>query len=481
MTFGADGDVATLMPGEVGLAGDRLIALGIYDPLMSYDDDNKLVPYLAKSLEASDDLLTWDMELNSGVVFHDDTPLNAESVVKHFNRLKDPATACSCLDTVQIIESMDMPDGPTGLRVVFRLAAPTVAFGETLSGSSGYIESPTAIDKDPEGFNTKPVGSGPFVLTELARSERVVLTKWAKYWKQDAAGNQLPYLDKLTVIPIPDPSQQLNALKTGDVQMFGTPQSNIVKQAEDDGFAAQRVSGSGSTMIMLNNSKPPFNDVKARQALAYAIDKSVINERVYDGVQVESHSLFAVDSPYYNENAGTPEYDPDKAKALVDELGGLEFTLECIPEQGQGFLEIVKAQGEAVGMKISLKTQEKAAFVDRLFGKGGDYEAACFANAIFIEPDQIRPSLTTGDAQNLSFYSNEEVDRLLDEGRKTAVFEERKAAYDKVQEIIGEEIPSITLVYPLFGNVYDKTKVGPPPKSEPNTTGGIKPGYLHLV
>jgi ABC-type transport system substrate-binding protein len=449
---------------------------------MGYDDENNLVPDLAKSLEASDDLLTWTMELNSGVVFHDDTPVNADSVVKHFNRLKDPATACSCLDTAKIIASMDMPDGPTGLKVIFHLATATVAFNSDLAGAFGYIESPTAIAKDPEGFKTKPVGSGPFVLTEFTKGERVVLTKWAKYWKKDDAGNQLPYLDKLTVIPLADASQRLNALKAGNIQMFQTATSNVVKQAEDAGFAAQRISGSSSTIILMNESKPPFNNVKARQALAYAIDKSVINERAYDGIRVESYSAFAPDSPYFNKKALTPKYDPKKAEALVKEIGGLEFTLECIPTpEAQEILEIIKAEGEAVGMKINLKTQEQGAYVVRMFSKAGDYEAACFRNNHFIEPDQIRDGLTTGDSGNLVFYSNKEVDRLLDEGRKTAVFEERKAAYDKVQEIIAEELPSITTLYDLFGNVYDKSKAGPPPHPEPNSLGAIKPGYLHLA
>jgi peptide/nickel transport system substrate-binding protein len=482
LTFGTESDVATLMPGDIAQPSDRVIGFGIYDPLMSFDEEGKLTPYLAESLTPSDDLLTWEMTLREGVVFHDGTPLNAESVTKHFDRLKDPATGCVCQGNVAIIESMDMPDGPTGLTVTFHLNSASVAFGELLGGASGLIESPTALAADPEGFPTHPVGTGPFTLAEFTPGERVVLRKFPDYWKSDDEGRQLPYLDELIVRPIPDSSQRLASLEAGDIQMFQTATSNVVVQAEEAGFAAQKISGSSSTIILMDESEPPFDDVRARQALAYAINKDALNERVYNGVREPSYSSFATDSPFFNPDAQSPGYDPDKAKALVDELGGLSFKLECIPTpEAQQLLELIQQMGEAVGMDIELATQEQGQYVNRIFSKSGDYDAACFRNNHFLEPDQIRNGLTTDDPGNIVFYSNPEVDQLLQEGRATADFDDRKAIYDEVQAITAEEVPIITLMYDLFGNVYDDTQVGPPPPGEPNSLGAIKPGYLYRV
>jgi peptide/nickel transport system substrate-binding protein len=137
--------------------------------------------------------------------------------------------------------------------------------------------------------------------------------------------------------------------------------------------------------------------------------------------------------------------------------------------------------GEAVGMDIELGTQEQGQYVNRIFSKSGDYEAACFRNNHFADPDQIRSGLTTDDPANLIFYSNPEVDQLLQDAKATGVFEERKAAYDQIQEITAEEVPIITLMYDLFGNVYDAERAGPPPPGEPNSLGAIKPGYLHVA
>jgi ABC-type transport system substrate-binding protein len=483
LIFGSESDVATLDVGAAAQPADKVITLGLYDPLATYEE-GKVVPYLAESIEsAGDDLATWTVTLREGVTFHDGTPLNADAVVKHFLRLQDPVTACPCLDTVAIIASMDTPDGPEGLSVVFHLNTPSVAFPDTvLASSSGYVESPAAVAQFGAEYKNHPVGTGPFTLAEYVPGDRVVLQAYPGYWQTDDNGIQLPYLDKLTIKPIPDAGQRLAALEAGDIDIFQTAVSSDIAAAEEKGFVAQKISGSSSTIILLNNSKPPFDDVRARQALAYAINKDAINERVYDGVRTPSYSGFALDSGYYNPDAGTPQYDPDKAAELVEELGGLTFSLVCIPTpEADSILQLIKQMGEQVGMQITLESQEQGAFVNRMFSKAGDYEAACFRSTHFIEPDDIRDGLTTGDAGNLAFYSNPEVDTLFDEARQTADFDERKAKYDQIQEITGEEVPLITTLYDLFGNVYDAAKVGPPPEGEANSLGAIKPGFLYTT
>jgi peptide/nickel transport system substrate-binding protein len=480
LVFGVEADVANLSPGEAAQPTDKLITLGIYDPLMTYVD-GKLEPYLAEKIENTEDLKEWTVTLRDGVTFHDDTALNADAVVKHFERLQDPKTACPCKTDAENITSMDLPDGAEGLVVVFHLKTADVSFSDSLAGSFGYIESPTAAAKG-TNFKTGGVGTGPFLLDEFVAGERTVLVKNPDYWGKDDEGTQLPYLDKLTFRPIPESGQRVSALETGEIDIFQTADSKTIKQAEDKGFEAQKISGSSSTILLFNNSKPPFDDVRARQAVAYAVDKDLINERAYDGVRVPSYSGFALDSAYYNPDAQTPKRDAKKAAALVEELGGLEFELICIPtDESRLILNIIKQLGEEAGMKITLKYEEQGTYVNRIFSKEGDYEAGCFRSSHFIEPDAIRTGLTTDDAGNLVFYSNKEVDKLLDEARQTADFEERKEKYFKVQEITAEEVPLITTLYDLFGNVYNADKVGPPPDGEPNSLGAIKPGLLYAT
>ena len=136
--------MATLAPGEAAQPTDKVITLGIYDPLTTYVD-GKVEPYLAESVESNETLDEWTIVLREGVVFHDDTPLNADAVVKHFERLQDPATACPCktnADQHRVDGDARRSRGPHGGASTSR--RPNVAFADFLAGSSGYIESPTA-------------------------------------------------------------------------------------------------------------------------------------------------------------------------------------------------------------------------------------------------------------------------------------------------------------------------------------------------
>ena len=480
LVFGLEAEVRTLAPGEVARPSEVTIALGIYDPLLTYVD-GKVEPFLARSIESNDDLTEYEIDLREDVSFHDGTPLNADAVVEHFERLKDPATRCSCFAKVAQIASMETPDGPEGTRVVFNLIESDVTFLDLLAGPVGYIESPAAAASGMD-FEIDGVGTGPFELETYAAGERAVLVANRDYWGTDASGDQLPYLDKITFVPSSDSGEVLAELEHGDIDLLQTTDSKVVKRAEVAGFATHKTSTSGSLMILMNNSKPPFDDVRARRALAHALDKDLINELAYDGVAVPSYSGFGLETAYYNPDAGTPEYDPGRAVELIDELDGLRFTIECPPTpESQVVLPIIEQLGRAVGMTITVEEPDERTFVNRMYGKDGDYEAACFRNPDFTEPDAVRHGLTTDDPGNLVFYSNPEVDQLLVEARQTIDFERRKPRYDQVQELLAADVPFVTLVYDVFATVYDTQRVGPPPDGEPGARGAIKPGLLFAI
>ncbi len=183
LTFGQESDVATLDDAKaLAQPADKNISLAVYDPLMTYNDEGKLEPFLAESMQASDDLKTYTMKLRTGVVFHDDTPLNADAVIAHFKRLQDPAVNSTWKSDVAIIASMDKVDD---LTVKFNLTGPSVGFPDTLAGTIGYVESPTAVQKEGPGFDQHPVGTGPFKLTEFIPGDHVKVVKNDKYWRKD--------------------------------------------------------------------------------------------------------------------------------------------------------------------------------------------------------------------------------------------------------------------------------------------------------
>lgn len=480
LNVGLESAISTLDPiAALAQPADKDVALAIYDPLVSFDKDGNFTPYLAKSVTASDDLKTWTVVLNEGVTFSDGTPLNAAAVVAHWTRMNDPAAKSTWAKTAA---EHGIPVAQDDLTVVWTMAKPYVAFINDIAGSMGYIPSPTAVAAAGANFGLNPVGSGPFKIDTFEAGGRIVVSKNENYWKKDESGNALPYLDGINFIPIPDSGERLQALVSGDIDMMQTADTSTVVSAEEKGFAIQKVSGSSSTVILFNNNAEPTNDPLVRRALAAATNRQEMNEVGYKGAREISLSAFAPSSPYFNPDAQQPGYDPTLAKQLLEEYGKpVNITLECInTPEADTLLQVVKENWEAVGVTVTLKSQEQGAYVARMFSKKGDYQAACFRTGQFIEPDQWRSTIGTDETSNLTFYSNAKVDELLNTGASTADFEARKAAYFEAQKIVSEEVPAITTLYDLFGNIYNGDKVAGLPTPEGNALGALKLAYVFI-
>jgi ABC-type transport system substrate-binding protein len=470
LRFALESDVSTLDEAQ-GLAqpADKAIALAIYDPLASFDDHGNVVPYLASAITHSADAKTWTFTLRQGVTFSDGTPFNADAVVAHFKRLQDPATKSFWYtDAVKFTESA--PDENT---VVFTLTAPNVAFPQDLTSAEGYIESPTAVKAEGADFAQKPVGTGPFTIKENIPGDHVLVAKNPSYWKKDASGAALPYLDAIRYVFIADTKARLSALQAGDVDLIQTADSSTIKQAVDAGFQVQRVSGSSSTVILFDTKTAPVDDVRVRTALAYATDRQAINNVVYGGVRQPAYSIFPTSSPYY-EAVGNPKYDPAKAKALLAQYGKpVDLTLECIPTpEANSILQLVQQMWQQVGVKVTLKTEEQGQYVADIFGHK-PYQAACFRTNQFVDPDDLYNTYYTGNSQNTTNYSNPTVDAALDKGRSDPTMADRVAAYHTMQEQLAQDVPGIPLLYDLYGNIY-KSSVHGLPTPEANSLGAIK-------
>jgi peptide/nickel transport system substrate-binding protein len=477
LKFALESDVATLDPTKaLAQPADKVIANGIYDPLMTFDDTGKVVPNLATNLSPSTDLKTWTITLPTGIMFTDGTPFNADAVVAQFKHYKDPATNCTCQADVAHIVSTTKTDDT---HVVFQLDGAQVAFDALLAGTLGYMESPTAVATEGANYPKKPVGTGAFKLTEFVPGDHFTLVKNPTYWKKDKQGNQLPYLDSIIFKPIPDTKVRLQALQNGDVDMIQTADSATVKQAVNAGLQVQKVSGSSSTIILLNNTAPPFDDVNIRRAASYAIDKQFINQVVYGGIRQVSASAFATSSPFYK-NVGDPAFDLNKAKALVAAYGKpVVVTAECIPTpEAIQILQIVQQQWQAAGMKVTFKTEEQGAYVNDIFGHK-PYQAACFRSNQFPDPDQLYTSLHSKSNLNLINYTNPQTDKDLETGRTSGDLATRKAAYDDLQVQLANDVPSISLLYDLYGNIATK-KVHGIPTPEADSLGAISPDTFWL-
>ena len=424
--------------------------------------------------------MTWTIKLQTGIEFQDGTPFNAEAVKAQFDRFLDPATNCTCAPTVAQITSVEAPDDTT---VVFTLNAPNAFWANTLAGTLGFIASPTATAEFGADYARNPVGTGPFSLESY---DNLVLKKNPNYWKKDDKGNQLPYLDEIKIEPIPDSKVRLQSLRSGDIDIFQTADTdNIVDVVKGgDAFKVQKVTGTSSTIVLLNISKPPFDDIRMRQAYAYALNRQEINRVQYGGARQESYSAYNPGSPFYTEEGEQPHYDLAKAKKLVADLKTdgkpVDFTAICIPtDESRRVLGLVQDQMKKAGMTVTNEFKDQGSYVNQIFSKSGDYQAGCFRSPQTATPDGLHDSLITDGSGNVMFYSNKTVDKDLDAIRATTDEDEQAELVKKVQVKAAKDLPVLQLLFDLFGNIHTD-KVSGLPAPEPWSLGAIKVAGLYL-
>jgi len=463
------------------------IGLAIYDPLAAYDADSNAKPYLAESFTPSADFTQWAVKLRPNVQFHDGTPLTADAVKLTFEKhlasgLTKPAVAN--LDHVEVTDA---------LTATFFMKAPWASFPATLTGQLGMVVAPATLN-NPDGARA-PIGTGPFVFKQWIPDQSFTATRNAKYWQKDPSGNQMPYLDQVQFRIISDSQTRGNAVQTGEVGMIHTNNPELIKKLRDQaqGGKLQLVEDRGESeedFVMLNNSKPPFDNLTARQAVAYATDRDQFNSVINLNVLEPADNVFTVRSKYYV-NTPFPGFDLAKATQLTQqyqqETGQpLSFTL------GDGGTDatnvnqanLLKQQFEAAGMKVEVKLVEQSKFVADAVT--GDYQANIWRQFGSPDPDYDRvwwasENATGAIALNIARLKDPQLDAALDKGRGTTDEATRKQAYATVQQRFAENLAYIWLDHTLWviaanNNVRGITN-GPLPDGTPSLPLGGPGGF----
>jgi peptide/nickel transport system substrate-binding protein len=478
--IGVEAEIASLDPaGALAQVSDFDIALAIYDPLVDFDEKGNLAPSLATKWSGSDDLKSWTLDLRTDVTFSDGTPFDADAVVKQFQRLKDPATKCTCAANVAHITEV-VADEPA--KVTFTLDEPNAFFVSSLNAAIGLIASPAATAKWGADYSRHPVGTGAFT---LASYEPIVLEKNPTYWRKDADGNPLPHLDRIQVQPIPEPTIRLQSLDAGDIDLMQMADTATIIDAIQAGkYTVQKITGGSSLSISMNNRKPPFDDVRIRQAFAMSVNREAINNILYKGSRQEAYSQFGTSSAWYDADAGWLRYNTKKAKDLVDaaKADGVKtsFTFTCVTsDESRQLLNQVKQQAAKVGLQASLEFVDQGAYVDKLLGADHAFVAGCSRNGENLTPD-LYDGWHTGGSFNAEGYHNLESDKLMENIRATGDPKEQKKLADELQQNLANDVPAFPLLYDLHANIARKGLSGLP-RPEPGILGAITFADLYLT
>lgn len=468
ITFGQSTAVLTLDPAHgafTGYPGGYEAALLIFDRLLDFDGDMKIVPQLAESFAMSEDLQSCELKLRTGVTFHDGTPCDASAIKFNIERMMNKDINTTNRPLWNPVSGAEVVDDTT---VVIRTSAPFAQLPNTLAHGSGAIVSPAAIEKYGEdGFAQKPVGAGPYMVESFDPGQELTLKAFDDYWgsKPGASGVVFKF--------IAEPATRINALTTGAVDVIDSVPVQLVSQLEGNSeIEVVRKPGLRPIGLAMNLTRPALSDVKVRKALNLAVPVATIADKVFFGFAKAPDSPLAFDA-IGHKSVNETTYDPEQAKALLKEAGyvegsdgmlekdGAKLSLSLYAPEGLfpgdvAVAEIVAASLKQVGVDVQITKIEKGGYWDHLrqdqanlawdlgmFGFNPSNASGTYHLASLFKSNA--DDSTKPDVWNISRYRNAEVDELLKTADTAPNEEERMDALGKAQEHIWADAPYLWL------------------------------------
>jgi len=459
---GTIGEASTLIPVLASDSSSHAVAGQIYNGLIKYDKDLRIVGDLAQSFDISPDGLTITFHLRKGVTWHDGAPFTARDVLYTYRVTIDPKTPTAYAEDFKQVKSISAPDDHT-VRVTYaKPFAPALASWSSALLPAHLLEGQD-ITRSP--LARKPVGTGPYRFKEWITGQKIVLEYNPDYFEGR------PYLDRYIYRIIPDTSTMYMEMKAGAIDLMSLTPVQYARQTTSQQFTSRfnkfRYPSSGYLYMGYNLRHPLFGDKRIRQAITAAIDKEELIHGVLFGMGQKAHGPIVPGRWAYNPDVRDIGYDPKHAADLLAQAGwreknadgilvkaGKPFQFTILTNQGnqQRLLsaQIIQQRLKFVGIDVKIRIVEWATFLKEYIDKG-KFEVVMLAWNISQDPDMYdvwHSSKTNPGELNFIGFKNAEVDRLLVEGRSTFDIEKRKRAYFRIQEILAEEQPYTFLYVP---------------------------------
>ncbi|MCC6346847.1 MAG: peptide-binding protein [Nitrospirales bacterium] len=461
ITVGFLADAKRLLPLLASDSASGEISGYLFNGLTKYDKDITVAGDLAESWDISPDGLTITFHLRKGVKWHDGKELTADDVLFTYRTVTSPKIPTPYSSVYGPVDTVEAKDAYT---VVVRYKEPYAPALE--SWGMGIIPKHALEGKDltsPE-LNRNPVGTGPYKMKEWVTGQKIVLEAFNDYFEGR------PHIDRFVARIIPDTATMFLELKFGGIDYMGITPPQYKLQANTDFFRRYfqtfRFPAFGYTYLGFNLLNPFFSDKRVRRAMAHAVNKQEIIAGVLLGYGTPCTGPFPPESWAYNPDVKDYDYNPEKAKALLAEAGwktnahglleknGRTFSFTVLVNQGNDAriktAQILKEQFRRVGIEMNIKVLEWQAMLHDFIDKKR-FEAIIMGWALSRDPDlfDIWHSSKTKEGEfNFISYRNDEVDRLLIEGRQTFGRERRKRIYHRIHSLLAEDQPYLFLYVP---------------------------------
>lgn len=448
LTIGIGVDLDTVDPAQqTTTTVQNVIDYGL-QTLVAFDTQGKIEPLLATSWNTSKDGLTITFNLRQGVKFHDGTPFNADAVVYSLDRLISGKVRVPIGAGFKSMQSIEAVDPGT---VAIHLKHPDPNLIPNLSTTIASIFSPTSATKDgntPTNI-VHPVGTGPYQFTSWTKGSEVVYTRVEDYW------GQKPYYKTVDFKIIPEANSREAGLLAGQIDIvMNPPVSDLASLSKNAAVKVLKAPSDRSVFVAINVTKPPFDNVKVRQALNYAVDKKAIIKNVmFDSVNL-------MDSPFPSSltgycKVGAYNYNPNEARKLLSEAGVKNLKVTLGSPTGRYIQDIQFAQAVSgylrkVGIEASVRTMDWPSYVSAMLQKDGpfDLHVLGWAPGALDGPTQLQ--MFTGASippkgLNTSFFSTPTIDKLAEESALNLDEASRNQQLCQIQKDVWQQAPWIFL------------------------------------
>ena len=432
LRYVANADVNTYDPSTSQWgSGGWTVAVAIFDTLMEIDENGDLQPYLAESFEPNEDHTKWTITPLQGITFHNGEVLTAELIATNIERYAaSPLVATALIDR----ESVEV----VGNTVVITVSRPWVKFPLIFTDRPGIVVAQEMID-DPDG-GRNPIGTGPFVFNSWVIDDKLTVAANPDYW------NGPVYLDAIEFLVVVEADAREAGMKTGEFDVAPyLSASGIVGLREDD-HDLQVFIDDGEVeeiFFLINLDRPPFDDIRVRQALVLAHDRQAGIDVTGEGLYEPASGMFAPNSAWYVDS-DFPETDRERARELVDEWEaetGQQLSVKLGSTQESGTirnLQFIQGEWEEVGIDVEIVPQERAEYINNTLL--GDYDVNVWQFYSAGHPDgeyvylHSKNAPAEGLAPNFGRIRDDVIDAALDEARGESDPERQKELYGEIQQ-----------------------------------------------
>ncbi|MBQ8075062.1 MAG: ABC transporter substrate-binding protein [Oscillospiraceae bacterium] len=403
INIGIAQDFDSLDPDTMTAAGTKEVMFNVFEGLVKPSSDGEIVPAVASDVVKSDDGLTYTFTLRQGVKFHNGNPVTMQDVVFSVERRWNSDDAAAILAALSVIDHLDHDDSTL-----------TITLSEPSNEFLAAVMNAYILPADYDAQATAPVGTGPYKFVSRTVQDSLVLERFADYWGTPGK------LDKVTFKILENAEGLVLGLQSGALDLVAHLSSDQTVQLNSDDFAIQEGSMNLVQALYLNNAEKPFDDVRVRQALCYAVDKQAVIDLAFDGYGIPlGTSMFPSFSKYYDDTL-TDYYtlNVEKAKELLKEAGypdGFEMTI-TVPSNYTPHVNTATVLVELlreIGVKATVQPVDWSTWLEEVYSNRNFQSTVTGLTSDNMTARKLLERFGSKVGNNFTNYSNKEYDEIL--------------------------------------------------------------------